>query len=706
MAMDHARVAKDVIGYVGGSDNITAAAHCATRLRLVLADLDKVDQKALDKDPDLKGTFVAGGMFQIIVGPGDVDIVFDEMVKSGVKEVSKDEAKQEAAKSGNLFSRFIKMIADIFVPILPALIAGGLMMALHNVLSAEGLFGDQSLVQRWSWLADYDSLINMVSAAAFAFLPILVGFSATKRFGGNVYLGGAMGAAMVSTSLLSAYDMAKETAASNFWLYQGIGDKCPLTDGACITDLAAKGSIPAADAWNLFGLHVDKIGYQAMVIPVICMAFMLATIEKWLHKRLSGTADFLLTPLITILLTGFLTFVVVGPITRVLSVWITDGLNWTYNTLGAVGGLLFGLFYSPIVVTGLHQSFPAVEIPLLPANGGAGDFIFPIASMANVAQGAVALAVFFNTRDAKMKGLAGAGGASAVFGITEPAIFGVNLRLRWPFFIGMGAAAISAAGVALLDVRGTALGAAGFVGFVSIRTDDIVKYLLLEALSFALAFGAAFAYARTAKGRASLAGDEDEAALEAAATAERAADAAAPAVEVEIPAEAAQDFTVTAPIKGRAVPLSEVEDPVFSSGALGPGLAIDPDSGPVVSPVDGEVLVAFPTGHAYGIRSASGVELLIHVGMDTVNLQGEHFTPRVKQHDKVRRGQTLVEVDWKAIEAAGYKTVTPVVVSNAPAFGPLTDEHTGEVERGDDLFTVEPAPAKEEAAKEEAAATS
>ena len=332
--MDHARVAKDVIGYVGGSDNITAAAHCATRLRLVLADLDKVDQKALDKDPDLKGTFVAGGMFQIIVGPGDVDIVFDEMVKSGVKEVSKDEAKQEAAKSGNLFSRFIKMIADIFVPILPALIAGGLMMALHNVLSAEGLFGDQSLVQRWSWLADYDSLINMVSAAAFAFLPILVGFSATKRFGGNVYLGGAMGAAMVSTSLLSAYDMAKETAAGNFWLYQGIGEKCSLTDGNCIAGLVSDGSIPAADAWNLFGLHVDKIGYQAMVIPVICMAFMLATIEKWLHKRLSGTADFLLTPLITILLTGFLTFVAVGPVTRVLSVWITDGLNWMYTILG------------------------------------------------------------------------------------------------------------------------------------------------------------------------------------------------------------------------------------------------------------------------------------------------------------------------------------------------------------------------------------
>ena len=261
----------------------------------------------------------------------------------------------------------------------------------------------------------------------------------------------------------------------------------------------------------------------------------------------------------------------------------------------------------------------------------------------------------------------------------------------------MGAAAISAAGVALLNVRGQALGAAGFVGFVSIRPDDIVKYLLLEALSFALAFGAAFAYARTPKGRASLAGDEDEAALEAAITAERAA-AAAPAVEVEIPAEAAQDLTVTAPIKGRAVPLSEVEDQIFSSGMLGPGLAIAPDSGPVVSPVDGEILVAFPTGHAYGIRAASGVELLIHVGMDTVNLQGEHFTPHVKQHDKVRRGQTLVDVDWKAVEAAGYKTVTPVVVSNATAFGPVTDEHTGPVERGDALYAVEPAPAEEEAA--------
>lgn len=658
MAMDHARVAKDVLTYVGGAENINAAAHCATRLRIVLGDMDKVDQKALDKDPDLKGTFIAGGMFQIIVGPGDVDHVFAEMIRTGgVKEVSKDEAKQEAAKSGNPVSRFIKVIADIFVPILPALIAGGLMMAINNVLTAEGLFGSTSLINRWTWLTDYAGLINLISSAAFAFLPVLVGFSAAKRFGGNVYLGAAIGAAMVSTELTNAYNIQQATE---------------------------EGTI---ETWHLFGLTVDKIGYQAMVIPVICVAWLLSFIEKQLHKRLSGTADFLLTPLITLLVTGFLTFVIVGPITRELSNWITDGLAWTYNTLGPLGGALFGLVYSPIVVTGLHQSFPAVELPLIAQmrDGGPGSFIFPIASMANIAQGAVALAIFFNTRDAKMKGLAGAGGVSAVFGITEPAIFGVNLRLRWPFFIGMGSAAIGGALVALLDIHSQALGAAGFVGFVSIVPDDIPKYLILEVLTFTIAFVACFAYARSAKGRASLAIDDvddaDEAELEAEAMAEH-------AEAVELPAEAAEDFSITSPIQGRAVALSEVEDQTFSSGMLGPGMAVVPSEGPVVSPIDGEVLVAFPTGHAYGLRAASGVELLIHVGMDTVELDGKHFTPKVKAGDKVLRGMPLVEVDWAAVGAAGYQTVTPIVVSNAAAYEGIEEKGSGTVHRGDALYTV------------------
>ena len=435
-------------------------------------------------------------------------------------------------------------------------------------------------------------------------------------------------------------------------------------------------------------MTIDKIGYQAMVIPVLCVAWVLAAIEKRLHKRLSGTTDFLLTPLITMLATGFLTFVVVGPVTRVLSNGVTNGLAWTYNALGPIGGALFGLAYSPIVVTGLHQSFPAVEIPLIEGikAGGAGSFIFPIASMANVAQGAAALAVFFKTADARMRGLAGAGGASALFGITEPAIFGVNLRLRWPFFIGMAAAGVGGAGVALLDVRSQALGAAGLVGLVSIVPTSIPRYLALEGLVFILAFVGVFAYA-TARSR-SLTDDVDDAG-----TAVSKADAqldSGTTSAVEVPRNAGADLSVTAPIHGTAISLSEVGDRTFASGVLGPGAAIDPVEGPVVSPVDGEVLVAFPTGHAYGLRSASGIELLIHVGMDTVELDGRYFTPRVAAGKRVHRGQVLVEVDWAAVTRAGYRTTTPVVVSNAASFAGIVDEHVGRiVERGDALYTVE-----------------
>ena len=670
--MDHAKVAGEVVEAVGGASNISAAAHCATRLRLVIADESKINQQALDDNEDLKGTFAAGGMFQIIVGPGDVDQVYDHMVADhGVREVSKDEAKEEAEAGGNIFSRFVKMIADIFVPILPALIAGGLLMALHSVLTAKGLFGEQSVIQMFPVMTDYDALINLVSSAAFASLPVLVGFSAAKRFGGNTYLGAAMGAAMVSPSLLSAYSMTDAAAAAKFWAY---------TDQSSV--------------WNLFGLEVTKVGYQAMVIPTLVVTWIMCLIEKSLHKVLKGTADFLLTPLITLLITGFLAFVIVGPVTRELSNYLTYGINWAYTTLGVFGGLIFGFFYSAIVVTGLHQSFPAIEIPLLPSNGGVGDFIFPIASMANVAQGAAALAVFFKTRDGKLKGLAGAGGVSAVFGITEPAIFGVNLRLRWPFYCAMVAAAIGSGGVALLNVRGQALGAAGFVGFVSIVPKSIPAYLALEVLVFVLSFGFTFAYAMT-RGKADMAGrapakKEAVVAAAVAAPAGGAAPAAAPAAAPSFSDEAKADLSVASPLAGTVVPLEQVKDESFAKGMLGPGIGIEPADGLVVAPFDGTVTVAFPTGHAYGLKSASGVQVLIHVGMDTVKLDGKGFTPRVAKGDVVRRGDVLAEVDLGVIRAAGYETITPVVVTNKKKFGAVTPLASGQVLRGDQLLEVAP----------------
>ena len=673
--MDHAKVAGEVVEAVGGASNISAAAHCATRLRLVIADESKINQQALDDNEDLKGTFAAGGMFQIIVGPGDVDQVYDHMVADhGVREVSKDEAKEEAEAGGNIFSRFVKMIADIFVPVLPALIAGGLLMALHSVLTAKGLFGEQSVIEMFPALTDYDALINLVSSAAFAFLPVLVGFSAAKRFGGNTYLGAAMGAAMVSPSLLSAYSMTDAAAAAKFWAY---------TDQSSV--------------WNLFGLEVTKVGYQAMVIPTLVVTWIMCLIEKSLHKVLKGTADFLLTPLITLLITGFLAFVVVGPVTRELSNYLTQGLDWVYSTLGVVGGLIFGFFYSAIVVTGLHQSFPAIEIPLI--KQGDGDFIFPIASMANVAQGAAALAVFFKTRDAKLKGLAGAGGVSAVFGITEPAIFGVNLRLRWPFYCAMVSAAIGSAGVALLNVRGQALGAAGFVGFVSIVPKSIPAYLALEVLVFVISFGLTFAYAMT-RGKADMAGrapaKKEAVAVAAGApagtgvAAPAAAPAAAGAPAPSFSEEAKADLSVASPLAGTAIPLEQVKDESFAKGMLGPGIGIEPADGLVVAPFDGTVTVAFPTGHAYGLKSASGVQVLIHVGMDTVKLDGKGFTPRVAKGDVVRRGDVLAEVDLDVIRAAGYETITPVVVTNKKKFGAVTPLASGQVQRGDQLLDVAP----------------
>lgn len=677
--MDHAKVAGEVVEAVGGASNISAAAHCATRLRLVIADESKINQQALDDNEDLKGTFAAGGMFQIIVGPGDVDQVYANMVANhGVREVSKDEAKEEAEAGGNVFSRFVKMIADIFVPVLPALIAGGLLMALHSVLTAEGLFGERSVIQMYPAMTDYDALINLVSSAAFAFLPVLVGFSAAKRFGGNTYLGAAMGAAMVSPSLLSAYSMTDAAAAAKFWAY---------TDQSSV--------------WNLFGLEVSKVGYQAMVIPTLVVTWIMCLIEKSLHKVLKGTADFLLTPLITLLITGFLAFVVVGPVTRELSNYLTYGINWAYTTLGVFGGLIFGFFYSAIVVTGLHQSFPAIEIPLLPSNGGVGDFIFPIASMANVAQGAAALAVFFKTRDAKLKGLAGAGGASAVFGITEPAIFGVNLRLRWPFYCAMVAAAIGSAGVALLNVRGQALGAAGFVGFVSIIPKSIPAYLALEVLVFVISFGLTLGYAMT-RGKADMEGRAPAAkaaapvaaaaatAAPASAAAPAPAAAAAPAAAPSFSDEALADLSVSSPLAGTAIPLEQVKDESFAKGMLGPGIGIEPADGLVVAPFDGTVTVAFPTGHAYGLKSASGVQVLIHVGMDTVKLDGKGFTPRVAKGDVVRRGDVLAEVDLDVIREAGYETITPVVVTNKKKFGGVTPVASGDIQRGDALLDVAP----------------
>ena len=652
--MEHRDVAKRVITAVGGEDNIVGAAHCATRLRMVLKDSDIVDTAALDNDPDLKGTFETGGMYQIIVGPGDVDLVFDEMDKMTAKNiaVSTEELKGVAANQGNWFTRAIKVLADIFVPLIPILVGGGLLMALNNVLTAEGLFGENSLVQMFPQIQGLSEIINVLASAPFAFLPVLVGYSATKRFGGNEYLGAGIGMAMVHPALVNGYDV-------------GVA--------------AANGELPY---WDLFGLPVAQAGYQGAVLPVLAVAWILATIEKWFHRRLKGTVDFLVTPLATLLITGFITFIAVGPAMRWLSDLLITGLSTLYETGGPIGGFIFGLVYSPIVITGLHQSFPPIELELF--NQG-GSFIFATASMANIAQGAVALAVAALTKNEKLKGLATSAGTPALFGITEPAIFGVNLRLRWPFFIGMGAAAIGGMLIALFDVKAVALGAAGFIGAVSIRSTDVPTFLVLCVVTFVVAFAAAYAYGRYLIARQGTIDPDSPDDV-------RADEAAAATLH-----EASENaLRVASPLTGKAMSLSDVSDPMFAQSKLGEGVAIHPSIGELRSPIDGKVAVTFPSGHAYAIRGkgsdGKNVDVLMHIGFDTVNLKGEHFTAHVDKGDEVEAGTLLATFDIGAIEAAGYEVTTPVVVSNTKKVGQIAPSLLlpAEITTGEELFSVEP----------------
>ena len=628
--MDHKSVAQRVLNDVGGAGNIVAAAHCATRLRLVLKNQDKVDQTAIDNDEDLKGSFLNAGQFQIIVGPGDVNEVHKHLIAAGAPEASKDELKEIASKQGNIVSRFIKTIADIFVPLIPVLVGGGMLMALNSLLTSKGIFGPQAVIELYPEWADFADIVNLLSAAPFAFLPVLVGFSATKVFGGNPYLGMTMGAAMVSPALMNGYNVAASLAG-------------------------AEGSEPMK-YWNLFGLQVQQAGYQGTVLPIMLVAFILSHIEKFFHKVLKGTIDFIFTPTLTILITGFLTFLLVGPPMFQLGTWLGEGINWLYTVAGPLGGLIFGTFYAFIVMTGMHQAFPPIEMSLW-ATGG--SFIFVVASMSNVAQGAAAAGVALTTKNKKIKGIASASAPSAFLGITEPAMFGVNLALRWPFYIAIVSAGIGSMFTSILGIKAGKLGAAGYLGFPSIEPTvgaGIPGFFGCLILTTVIAFVASFIWGKKVE-----AGNTEEA--EAPATAAPVTAAAAPATAVA--AEAGESVEIGSHMVGSVVLLADVKDPTFSSGALGAGTAVEPTEGKLYAPADGKITVAFPTGHAYGLRTEDGLDLLMHIGMDTVELDGKHFEPKVAKGDTVKRGDVIAEFDIPAIKAAGYPLATPMVITNA-----------------------------------------
>ncbi|OOF38207.1 PTS maltose transporter subunit IIBC [Rodentibacter mrazii] len=469
--MNFPKIAEQLIEKLGGKSNIATAAHCATRLRIVLNDESKVDKEGIDNIEGVKGQFSVAGQYQIIFGSGTVNKVHEQLTKQlGIGDVSKAEVAEAAAGNQGLLQRLVKGLADIFVPIIPAIVAGGLLMGIHSMLTSVGFFWEgHSVVSKYPEVSDLVDFINTIANAPFVFLPVLLGFSATRKFGGNPFLGAALGMLLVHPALADGWNYAKTLMEGNI------------------------------QYWKVFGLEIEKVGYQGTVIPTIISAWVLATLEKTFRKFVPSYLDNLVTPLCSLFIAGFLAFTVIGPFGREAGSIISVGLTWLYDTLGFVGGAIFGTFYAPIVITGMHQTFIAVETQLLAdvAHTG-GTFIFPIAAMSNIAQGAACLGVALALKDPKVRGLAVPSGISALLGITEPAMFGVNLRYRQAFFAAMIGSGLASAFIAFFNVKAIALGAAGFLGVPSIKPDSLAMYSIGMAISFIVAFSLSFVMVKRA----------------------------------------------------------------------------------------------------------------------------------------------------------------------------------------------------------------
>ncbi|MDV9186482.1 PTS system trehalose-specific EIIBC component [Bacillus velezensis] len=461
------RAARQIAEAVGGIENIEAATHCVTRLRFALIDETKVNQKMLDAIDIVKGSFAVNGQFQVVIGQGTVNKVYAELVKeTGIGEASKDDVKKAATQKMNPLQRAVKTLADIFIPILPAIVTAGLLMGLNNILTAEGIFySEKSIVQVYPQWADLANMINLIAGTAFAFLPALIGWSAVKRFGGSPLLGIVLGLMLVHPDLLNA------------WGY-GAAEQ--------------SGDIPV---WNLFGLEVQKVGYQGQVLPILLASYLLAKLELFLTKRTPEGIQLLVVAPVTLLVIGFLSFVIIGPITFAIGNALTAGLIAVFGQFSAIGGLLYGGLYSALVITGMHHTFLAVDLQLIGSKLG-GTFLWPMLALSNIAQGSAALAMMLITKDKKQRGLSLTAGISAYLGITEPAIFGVNLRYKFPFVIAMISSGIAGMFISVKGVLASSVGVGGVPGIFSIMSRYWGPFAIGMLIVLILPFAGTYGYAR------------------------------------------------------------------------------------------------------------------------------------------------------------------------------------------------------------------
>lgn len=632
--MDYRKTAQEILNKVGGSKNIVSAAHCATRLRLVIADNGKVEKEAIENVDGVKGVFEASGQLQIILGTGTVNKVFDEFISiAGITASTKAEAKEAAVQKQNVFLRAIKLLGDVFVPIIPAIVASGFLMGIMNTLDF--------MINNGFINMDTSSSIyvfaGLFSNTAYTFLQILIAFSAAKAFGANPYLGAVIGMIMINPSLQNAYDVA--------------------TNGVQQTQSV------------FFGLYdIDMVGYQGHVIPVVIAVWLLSVIEKKLHKIVPEILDLFVTPLVSVFVTGYLTLSIIGPIFVWAENAILGAIQWLLTLPLGLGSLVMGALYAPTVVTGIHQMYTTIDIGQLAQYGV--TYWLPLASAANIAQGAAALAVAVKSKDKKIKSLALPSSLSAFMGITEPAIFGVNLRFLKPFIagcIGGGCGALYAS-VVHLGAKGT--GVTGIFGIL-LCLDQPLQYLIEMLISVGVAFAISFILYKDQKPAVQAAGGSMEPEI---------SENEKSGVETQTGMDdTVKEEKLYSPANGKIVPLSEVSDSTFASEMLGTTIAVEPSDGKIVAPCDGEIVNVFDTGHAVCLTTQAGGELLIHIGIDTVKLNGKGFTKRVSDGDKVKKGDVLIEVDLNEIREAGYPATTMVILTNADDFSKVEKTESGDI---------------------------
>ena len=586
----------------------------------------------------VKGVFSNNGQLQLIIGTGTVNKVYDEFLKvSGMTAATKEEVKAAAVAKQPVFKRMIKALGDVFVPILPAIVASGLMMGLVEALGkAMPAFAG----------SDWYGILDLFSNTAFTFLPILIAVSAARVFGGNIFLGAVIGMIMIHPNLINAWSVASMDAAD----------------------------IPV---WHLFGFSIRQVGYQGHVIPVIIAVWIMCKLENWLHKHVPEMIDLFVTPLCTVLITGFLTIGLIGPVFSTAETYVLEFASWIITVGHGIGAMIMGAIYPLTVVCGIHHMYNVIEAGMLASDGV--NIWMPIASAANFAQGAACLAVGLKARNYKTKSISIPSALSAALGITEPAIFGVNLRFMKPLVCGMAGGAVGALLGSIFHIGATSYGVTGIPGFLT-TLDYSAQYAIMLAVSFAVAFALTWFTWKE---------DPEDAKVTAAKTDD------APTAEPTATEETAEEVTVDgtakklyAPIQGTIVPRNEIPDDTFAAGVLGNGVGIDPEEGVVVAPFDGEISSVTDTKHAIGITGPADMEVLIHVGVDTVNMKGDGFELLVEEGQKVKAGQKLMTFDIAKIKAAGYSPVAAVLLTNSDDYPEFKVVKTGKTQRLEEVFTV------------------